>query len=306
MTRPACDQLIEWLGLRLRVPGDWEIVRHSLGTLKGGITFVDRRKQRLQLRWTRCKKPPLVEKMLSDHTSRQLRDEPDALIEPFVFGQWSGRSRVMGGGVTLTRAAWYDVGDRVLIEAILSHRDDEQMLRDELLSSIELAEPMDFATRWRAFGFAAQCPADFRAVTATINAGEATLVFHQLDKPGGEKPRAGRGTLARMGMADGWFMGNLQRLLEAQHPKVTFDCTEVVLDELVTGGQRATALRATSLEPGPRIKKLAGRLRTRRDLLWHDADANAVFHIHTLSYEKAPVDPTDFRLQPAKEADLAA
>ncbi len=301
MTEPACDQLVEWLGMRLRVPGDWEIVRHSLGTLKGGLTFVDRRKQRLQLRWTRCKKPPLIDKMFDDHVALQRKDHPDALIEPFRLGRWQGLDRDMGEGVRLSRAAWYDASGRVLIEAILSHLDAETELRDEVLESIDIAELLEEATRWAAFGLRIQTPPDFRAASATISAGEATFVFHQLDQPGGEKPRPGRGTLTRMGMADGWFLGNLQKLLEAQNPKNRFDFNEAVLDESQTGNQRATALRATSVEPGPRIKRLAGQLRTRRDLLWHDPDANAVFHIHTLSFDKAPVLADDFLFQPVKE-----
>jgi len=302
MMLTACDQHIRWLGLRLDVPAQWEIVRHSLGTLKGGLTFVDRRKQRLQVRWTACRKPPLIEKMLDDHTARQLKQDAGAAIEPVGLGRWAGRVRDMGRDVQLTRAALFDAQHSVMLEAIMSHYVEEQTLRDTVLDSLSLEQPMDRATRWQAFGVAIENPPDFQAVSATINAGEAGFVFHQVNEPGGDKARPGRATLARMGMADGWFRGDLTKLLEAQNPKLDFAFNEVVLDTKQTGAdRRVTAVRAKCVEAGPRIKRLAGRLRTRRDLLWHDETANAVFHIHTLSFEKAPVEPDAFALRPARE-----
>lgn len=296
------DQHIRWLGLRLDVPGEWEVVRHSLGTLKGGLTFVDRRKQRLQVRWTACRKPPLIDKMLEDHTAHQLKQDPDADITPIRIGPWDGRVRDLGEDVQLTRVVMFDPQHSVMLEAMLSHYVEEQGMRDAVIESIDLAEPMDQPTQWRAFGVAIENPPDFQATAATINAGEATFKFQQVKAPGSDKPTPGRATLARMGMADGWFRGDLKKLLEAQNAKVDFDFIEVLLDMAQTGSaQRVTAVRATSTEPGPRIKRLAGRLRTRRDLIWHDADANAVFHIHTLSFEKTPVECDAFALRPAGE-----
>lgn len=301
MAEPTCDQLIAWLGLRLSVPADWEVVRHSLGTLKGGLTLVDRRRQRLQLRWTACRKPPLIERMLEDHRSRQFEDEPDAVIESFRLGPWDGLVRSLDDRGLLTRAACYDPTQKVLLEAVVGHGEDELALRDEVIESIELAEPMTEATHWRAFGLEAWTPPRFRVSAASVKPAEVSLSFEQLDQPGGHKLRPGRATLTRLGMADGWFGGDLAQLLRARDPKPRYEITERVLDQAVTGGPRATALVARSIEPGPRLKRLAGRLRTRRDLLWHDAAANAVLQISTLSFEKSPVEPTDFVLHPAGE-----
>ncbi len=304
MTEPTCTQSIAWLGLRLAVPADWEVVRHSLNLLKGGLTLVDRRRQRLQLRWTACKKPPLIERMLHDHRARQLKDEPDAHIQSYRHGPWEGLVRELDESTRLTRAAWYEPDQKVLLEAVISHGQEEVELelRDELIDSIDLTEPMNQATTWCAFGFAAHNPPNFRAYTSAIHAGEASLTFVEYDRPGGEKLRPGRATVTRLGLADGWFAGDLGKFLRAREPKLRFDITERVLDEAFTGGRRATAVCARSIEPGPRLKRLAGRLRTRRDLLWHDPSANAVFHIHTLSFEKTPIEPTEFRLGPAREA----
>jgi hypothetical protein len=301
MTEPTCAQSIAWLGLRLAVPTDWEVVRHSLSLRKGGLTLVDRRRQRLQLRWTACRKPPLLDRMLDDHRARQLKDEPDALIEPYHHGPWRGLVRELDDQTWLTRAAWYEPNERVLLEAVVSHGDGELEMRDALIDGIDLAEPMREATTWRVFGLAAQTPERFRAYASSVNAGEVSLSFAEYDAPGGEKLRPGRATLTRLGMADGWFAGDLGKYLQAREPKLRFVINERILDEAFTGGARATAVTARCIEPGPRIKRLAGRLRTRRDLLWHDASVNAVFHIRTLSFDKAPIEPTAFRLGPAKE-----
>lgn len=301
MTEPTCAQSIAWMGLRLAAPADWEVVRHSLSPRKGGLTLVDRRRQRLQLRWTACRKPPLIDRMLDDHRARQLKDEPDAVIASYQHGPWRGLVRELDEQTFLTRAAWFEPNERVLLEAMISHGEEELELRDTLIDAIDLAEPMREATVWRAFGIRAWTPARFRAYASSVNAGQVSLTFAEYESPGGEKQRPGRATLTRLGMADGWFGGDLGKYLRAREPKLRFVINERVLAEDFTGGARATAVAAQCTEPGPRIKRLAGRLRTRRDLLWHDASVNAVFHIHTLSFDKAPIEPTDFRLGPAKE-----
>ena len=61
---PPCEQVIQWLGLRLCVPADWQVVRHSLAADRGGLVFVDRYRQRLQLNWTQVPCEPDLDRMI--------------------------------------------------------------------------------------------------------------------------------------------------------------------------------------------------------------------------------------------------
>ena len=66
-------QTIEWLGMRFRVPDEWEIVRHSSKRRTGTLMFVDRRRQRMQLSWTECRGEPDKVQLFNDLRARAAR-----------------------------------------------------------------------------------------------------------------------------------------------------------------------------------------------------------------------------------------
>lgn len=304
LTPPIRCQTIEWLGTSLRVPDDWEISRHNLNPLRGALTFVDRRRQRLQFRWTQCRKPPLLERMFADHRSAQLKQDPDAQMDEFRHGSWQGLVHRFGAQQTLIRAARYDAIHQLLLEATFSQDDHQPQLSHELLDSIQTRCRPFFAHRLTAFGIRTVYPPAFRAVSAKIQVGRTTIALQQYKAPGSEKPRPGEAALRKLGMADGWLRDDLSTFLKTENPKSRFQFEEKLLNESMTGGKAVLATIARSIEPGPRLKRFAGRLRIRQDLLWHSEPHNAVFHIQTLSFKRHPIEPDQFELQPVEEVPL--
>ena len=81
-------QTYRWLGLSFEVPKEWEIVRHSTSTERGRLVLVDRRRQRLEVCWSECKKEPDLERLVEE-----FRGESALPGEVFTrSGSWRGLS----------------------------------------------------------------------------------------------------------------------------------------------------------------------------------------------------------------------
>lgn len=291
----GCVEPVEWMGLSLRVPADWEIVRHSLVPRKGGLTFVDRRHQRLQATWTQCVKPPLMDRMLDDHRARQLKDEPEASFERFRHPTgFEGLHRLYDDGRVITRLARFDQATDRLLELVVLHkpeRDDAGLL-DALAAAARITARPEAARRWRAFGLDITAPDGFIAVGCQANPADVTVQFAKA----GTKKHAGRpgptATVRRLGMADGWFAGDLEKTLKALEPKARFTFDKGgAIHEQPTGAD--PSVTATAVEAGPRLKRMAGLLRHRRDLLYHNQSANTLVHVSTFSRDTEPLRPGD-------------
>ena len=291
-------QLIAWRGLRLEVPGDWEVVRHGLSLRRGSLTFVDRVRQRCQIRWTACKKPPRVPHMLEDYHAQQLeRDEAAELEDVVLGGGWQGVRQVFDDGRRMTRAARFDAPTSRLLELVLiQHADAEDQetdLAERLAARFVAVEEggeegaegeggaSDAASRTRLFGLDVLTPPGLELVAATSRPGDVTFRWQ---RPAGRGRSPVEALVRRVGMADAWLPrvdGDLTRWLEAQHRRGRF-----TFDQGIGG-----VVTAESLEPGPRLRKWARRLRRRHDRLWLDPAANAVLHVTTLDWPRHPLEP---------------
>src|SRR5258706_1917755 len=118
---------LSWFGCRALLPRDWEVVRHSTDPERGSLHVVDRRKQRLELSWTRADSEPDFERLLSDWTAREraldagvrLR-EPDERRGLRVLELETGENR-------LTRAIGFDRASSRLIELLLIAETEPEM-----------------------------------------------------------------------------------------------------------------------------------------------------------------------------------
>jgi hypothetical protein len=252
----TATQSIAWLDMRLRVPADWEIVRHSVRTAAGRLVFVDRREQRLLLTWADCPTPPDTDRLFADYRAR---DEVTAATPLPVTDGWSGYRTA-----TLTRAGRYDPHHRRWIELTITAPGQETAL----LQQFAIATT-NHRREWRAFGFAVETPADWSLAAVDIQPAAATCTFRR---------QRAEVRVRRLGMTETWFKGDLEKFLQPQ----------------VTGTFRTMTHRShpaglvESREVGHRWQRLLGRLRPRHDLAWHCPVNHAVFQLTTLS--AAPVD----------------
>ncbi len=292
MTLTTDRQRIEWMGLRLSVPPDWQVVRHGIDPEKGRLVLVDRRRQRLQLVWTRLDAAPDLEHMLDDHRARELEHDASAEFSPMPDTPgWVGLRRELDAGGAMVRAARYDAPTRRLLEAVLTcdvnDTDDAALTRGVLGDIKAVCDPAD-ARRFCLFDLDVAAPPHWRLSKTQVQPADVTFRFTEHD---GDPPRPTRNEAAirRRGMADVWDAGDHEKLLRRQEPDAAFEFGPAQY-------HGAPATMGLSLEPGKRYARLMGKLRDRRDLVWSSPAENAVYQITTLSKSGRPVEPTAFEV----------
>ena len=277
-------QPIEWLGMAFFVPRDWEIVRHSVRCEAGRLTFVDRRAQRLQLGWVRCRSTPAVDRMISDYQARDQEEDAGYRFRSVERGIFRGYRRV-GGPMPLTRAGTFDEKGKRWIELTIPwHERYDAGLERALIDGFDLVAPGEEAVRWRAFGLTAEVPPGWRLHRARVWPGETELRF-----------RMGKGEaqLRRIKSLEDWFDGNLLAFLRRQ---IKGRC---VAERAGPAGSPAEARAFESWEDVPPIRRWLGFQRRRRDLAWVEQGGDAICQVSTMVPPKQGAsEPEAFRLGP--------
>lgn len=294
VVRGAKRQLVEWHGLALRVPSDWEIVRHGLSPAVGTLRFVDRRRERLSLSWAVVRSSPDLGRLLEESTA----DAPE-LEAPrsFEFDQWRGVVQQTRAG-TETRAVAHHVATARLLELVISSRPDEVALAGEVLGSLRARDSSDEGWRYRAFGLDVLTPGDFVLTSAPVAPCDVTFCFERPAK--GRKRPLLRFSARRLGMAASWFGGDFAQLLAAKVDGVEHGPLEAVS----LNGREAHASRGRCIEK--RWVRIVGRGREERALLWSAPEENAVYLLRSEGPIGAARDPRDFaapRLADGEEPD---
>lgn len=201
-------QAIEWLGMRMVVPSEWEIVRHSVKTGKGRLVFVDRRQQRLQLSWVTPAGRPNLKQAMVDYRARDLAENPDTRFEDLPrTGRWRGFRRFRAD-VALTRAGLFHSGLKRWVEAaIFWPAGPDRKLEKTLLEGFSIRDVSGKPTRLCAFGIDLKTPTGWALESAEVKPAAVKLGF---------RSGAGELTVRRLGMLDTWFDGDLDAFLEKE------------------------------------------------------------------------------------------
>lgn len=288
---PIHDQIIQWLGLKFRVPSEWQIVRHSVAPDAGRLVLVDRRRERMELYWHSCAREPDLERTLEDQRSKERLAEPEAAIEPCSFtAGWRGFRRRSGGGDVVSRAGRYDSGSKRWLEVVIvapAGAKDGPSTDLDVLGSVEVTGPAGSCTRWQAFDIDLVTPAGFRLVVAQVRPADVAFDFRAVDSQTGELgTEAAR--VHRRGMADAWYAGDPEQVLHRDNPGVRF------LELRQDSAGPHPALIGEGRAPGTRLGRLLGRRATCRSVAWHCDQRNAVYCVTTTSRDKTPLMPRDF------------
>ena len=283
------SQHIEWLGIHFAVPGDWQIIRHALQPKAGRLVVVDRRRERCSLIWTDCPERPDLDRLVDDARARA-SGERAAHCEHFGgehgwrgFVETSASSREVRTNVV----RWDSVGKRLIELVATSLVDDarEDVQTEDLIGSVRFVAPPGRVRRWRAFDVDVTVPAGFRLVRLEARPADATFTFRE----SGDGKRFGSQEVVvrRMGMAEAWHDGDLERLARLLEPEARIASVE----ELEAG-----RLLATGVEAGRRYRQLVGLLRTQRTLLWRSSDEDAIYAVTTRGKRSDPLRPADVHL----------
>lgn len=301
--RLALSQPIEWMGVALSVPEDWQIVRHGMSLERGSLTLVDRRVQRLQLSWTSVPEEPDVERMIDHERGELEKTESGAEIRALRgFGKWRVLETAAPSGAVTTRALRFDVKTSRLLEAVVSTRRDEpgraELVR-RLLDTLRVVCKAEAARHWCAFDIDLHAPPDFRLTETTVNPSDVTLRFEAVDPEDGRELGASV-SVRRRGMVADWYTGNAEGLIRRDLPKTDFESFETGerAGRCAAGGDRAVtgqpATRAAGLEHAPPLRRLLGKRRRVQVLSWTCEPENALYVVTTHSPPARPVSPVDF------------
>lgn len=290
---------VAWMGLQLNTPADWEIIAHSIDRKRGSLTFIDRRRQRMLLSWARTSQPIDLNRSMQDYKSRDQLDDKSVKIIDLRNNGFIGyfRSSAEAAHSSLTRLArqhskrrlWVELTldwpwgrdewvERAIMESFTFENDPPDAMDED--DVIKMAKP----TLWRAFGLEITAPSGWMLKTTDVKPADVTLTFEDLLNPRREC------RVRRIGMVDAWYTGDLKPVIR-KSIGMQVDCEY----EAVTHHDTA-ALLGTSPEPMINLKKIAGRNRTRRDLVWHDESAYAVLAVTTISPESESVEPQSFKV----------
>ena len=283
-------QVVEWLGLRLRVPAAWEIVRHSLSLENGRLVFVDRRRETLRIFWRDCERAPDLTRMVSDQRSKDVLEFPGANIKELKgYSGWQGTLREQGNDERSVHAVHYDFRTQRLVQAIVTEVGDEpqgKSLRAALLSGIEVVAKASDARQVCAFGLNVTVPLGFRLIKAAVKPADVTFEFEEVDAKH-SRPTGKTVTVHRMGMAAAWAPENKQGLLAKETPQLRLS------DVQRTSRGKHVAFVAQGQEVHPRLLSLLGLGRKGDAVLWHCENKNAIYSVATQYLKRRPLEVSE-------------
>ena len=294
MATDTCTHEVAWLGLTLKVPEDWEIVRHSVAVQRGSLIFVDRRRQRLELGWLSVKSEPDLDHWASDLEQEQRRLDAEVRLRRHAHrGGWQALEYGRKNCEITTRAVRYEARSSQLIEAAIETRDGVSADRDlvaALLDEISVTAAPESARYFRAFDVAVHVPESLRLGAARVKPADVCFDFVAHD---GERERE-RGSLAsveRLGMVESWYNGDARALIQSRNPGSRFSS----FSSARYAGHEATL--AEGIEPGPLAKRALGLLRERRVLVFRCERQNALYALSTSSRKGERIEPQELRVQ---------
>lgn len=286
---------VEWLGLSLQVPRDWQIVRHGTSKDLGTLAFTDRYAERLNFTWRRLEREPEVERLLTDQLAREQASHPTYVLARKRIGKWYAY-QVETGTSTWLRALRFETATSQLLEVWLSLRPANVRstpVSTRLLDTIVAAGERVETAKLCAFDVAAEYPAALALRATKIEPASATFEFEEAEAVG-RLPKRAKARVRRMGMADSWYGGNAVRLLARESSPVEFQKHE----DRPEGSHVVTYAEGDTTKG--MLRRWLGRSQRLRAILWHCTEENAVYHVATESYDSAPLYPEQFAVSCCK------
>jgi len=272
----ASEQSIRWMGLALRVPGDWHIRQHGVSPAAGKLVFVDRRVQRMEILWSRPSQEPDIARMVRHGIEAVQNDQPNLHISPHLPGGitgWEGFSYESNPRVY--RVLHYHADDNVLLQVTLSLdgiREDTHRQARGLLSALTVAENPDRATHWRAFGLDCRLPAACVLRHAKVHPMDVRFEFDLMPERKHGFARPGSVVLRRLGMAGDWYEGDL---LAYARRRTTGLRSEIRME----AGSTPPVCRVTTRVKAPGFPGKFGAKHTEILRLWHNPATNSLFEL---------------------------
>ncbi len=292
---PGMDlcEIIDWLGLHLAVPTEWQMVRHAVSPEAGRLVFVDRRRERLTVLYRSLRAEPDLARMLTDHRARELTLHPKSTVNELVAPlPFRGISLKRGPADHIARyVGFFELGAR-LIECIFSERSTaEHAVTQAIMDHFAVTAPPEQALRLRAFEIDVSLPEALRLVRATVRPADVTFEFEDSGTPRRFFGPRRRAWIRRRAMASTWQNGDLSLLLPKSAPSAHIR----EFGTVILGPHTATTALGVVRDP-PLVRWWNGT-RRHQALLWRCPDEDAVYEVHSISDAAAPLLASEFVLQ---------
>ncbi len=257
-------QTIEWLDMRMEVPEDWEIVRHSVRRRQGRLVLVDRRQQRMQVSWVDVAKRPDLERVISDYKARDKAEDAKTTFRGISCqGNWRGFRRIRGE-TALTRVGWHHEKSGRWIElSIFWPTGVEEALETGILKGFEPSGSEEKTTRVQAFGIALETDQGWTLSEAEVKPAAVKLTLRR----GAEEA-----TVRRLGMVESWFKGDLEGFLKHE-----MGGEETDLRKVIWNGHEAH--RGEGRLKGSWMSGVLGLRGKRSDLAWVCPQVHSLFQV---------------------------
>ncbi|MBD3344474.1 MAG: hypothetical protein GF401_05375 [Chitinivibrionales bacterium] len=273
---------IEWLGMSIEVPEDWEITRHSVNRGRGKLIFIDRRHQRLQFAWTRCARRPAEKRIFDDFRARDKEEDPTCVISDIYHrGPWRLYRRKQGEA-SITRAGSYETRSKRWLDLVFSWPEGCDERVEEMVLKGCCSQKSDApVTRWCAFGIDMKTPSDWQIHSTEALPGATTFVF------GGNGSSI---TVRRRAMAPFRHKGTIGDYLVKE--------TGRKKDALVyqqDNGHEICQVQTRESVFKPRW--LRGKRKVTSDYAWICDRKETIFHVTLDSYDKKPVECSKMKVE---------
>jgi hypothetical protein len=290
-------EAIEWLGLHVEVPRDFQIVRHGISAELGQLTMTDRYAERLNVAWRRIEREPDLDKMVLEQRAKDQATFPSATIDSVRIRGWQGY-RVVDTKQTWVRAVKYETRTGQLLEVQLTTHAEYvkcEVLKEDWVSRIAVTDTPEGVSRFAAFDIDVSVPCGLKLTKTAVVPASCTFEFER-ETPEKYTAKPATAVIRRMAMADTWYRGNPLKLLMRESPNVEFSSPET----LRSGPHAATYSEGDTTVA--RVSRWLGRTSRCRALIVHCEAENAVYHVATSSYDRAPLHPMDLQLRCCKSS----
>jgi hypothetical protein len=283
------DQIIEWLGIQVQVPADWEIVRHSVSASNGQLAFVDHIHQRMILSWATFEKKPDLGRLMEDCRSRDKEQNPESSFAELSISSKLKGYRWSNPKESVTRAGFFDTITNRWIEAVITWPVSvDEPLEKSLLSSIKTIDTNKKGIRLRAFGMDVRAPAGWQFTAAAIKPGDLSFTFSQ---------NSSTAQVRRLKAVSGWFNGDITAFVRKENEISRNVEPGIILPD-------HPMLKAIGKEKEFQFGWMVGLRRKRCDLAWLCPSNDMLFRISIISGGHSKTEPEQFLVPCCSKAQV--
>ncbi|MBN1864945.1 MAG: hypothetical protein JW808_08595, partial [Victivallales bacterium] len=201
-----------WRGIRMLVPGEWELLLFSRNLADGSCTFADRHAYRMQVAWSAMDIEPDVAMTMDSYIQKLRHELEGAEVKRCDMKGWAGSFLQEKGRPPQCRFVRFFKDPALLIEVIFPSAKGETPPMKNILSKLVASADL---SRWQAFGIALRTPEGLSLQSCDVKPAATRFEFISRDK----RSTCKKASFGRLGMLKHWLLGSISDYLRLQLPR---------------------------------------------------------------------------------------